>query len=333
MRALLIAAFVCCLAAALAHAAVIGKATVTAEQAPVMSGKQVIATAKKGDTFDVTEEKGDWFGVAPSQGWIHKGNVRYEAGTPPAGGSLAGPVWARIILDEEFFPKGSTWIAAESAYAALQQFGIPGPPSPGIANILGMTAGMSEARLTPASLTARYGPGRTEPSPGGKDFGVTYHMYGPLGFGIAPGEKGYSWLKAEERLFKAGFVKAARDALAAAGADPQADAASWKARIKAVPDVFLAPYLEASRMLKAKGAHATFTYSPNPDLPNWDVAFPAPPPEEVLKLIEDRLKGRMFRAVSGLYVFCNKSKTQPDISAEEASAIWNQAAKKAFGEK
>jgi hypothetical protein len=61
-------------------AAVIGKATVTADQAPVLSGKQVIATAKKGDTFDVTEAKGDWFGVAPSQGWIHKGNVRYEPG-------------------------------------------------------------------------------------------------------------------------------------------------------------------------------------------------------------------------------------------------------------
>jgi hypothetical protein len=70
--------------AAAAHAAVIGKATVTAEQAQVMSGKQVIATAKKGDTFDVTEEKGDWFGVAPSQGWIHKSNVRYEPGSPGA---------------------------------------------------------------------------------------------------------------------------------------------------------------------------------------------------------------------------------------------------------
>jgi hypothetical protein len=83
MRTLLCLAIVSLAAAA--HAAVIGKATVTAEQAPVMSGKQVIATAKKGDTFDVTELKGDWFGVAPSQGWIHKSNVRYEpAGPAPA---------------------------------------------------------------------------------------------------------------------------------------------------------------------------------------------------------------------------------------------------------
>ena len=66
-----------------APAAVIGKAVVTADQAPVMSGKQVISTARKGDTFDVTEVKGDWFGVAPSQGWIHKSNVRYEPAAPP----------------------------------------------------------------------------------------------------------------------------------------------------------------------------------------------------------------------------------------------------------
>ena len=83
MRNLVCIGIIC--VATAAHAAVIGKATVTADQAPVMSGKQVIATAKKGDTFDVTEVKGDWFGVAPSQGCIQKNNVRYEPIAPPVG--------------------------------------------------------------------------------------------------------------------------------------------------------------------------------------------------------------------------------------------------------
>jgi hypothetical protein len=65
-----------------AHAAVIGKAVVTADQAPIMKGKETVATAKKGDVLDVTQENGDWFGVAPTQGWIHKSNVRYEPAAP-----------------------------------------------------------------------------------------------------------------------------------------------------------------------------------------------------------------------------------------------------------
>jgi len=54
-----------------------GKVTVTAEQAPVMQGKETVLTAKKGDVFDVSEFRGDWYGVLPSRGWIHKANVRY----------------------------------------------------------------------------------------------------------------------------------------------------------------------------------------------------------------------------------------------------------------
>ena len=81
MRALLCAGILCAAVAA-GHAAVIGKATVTAEQAPVMQGKDTVLTAKKGDVFDVNEIAGDWYGVLPSRGWIHKANVRYEASLP-----------------------------------------------------------------------------------------------------------------------------------------------------------------------------------------------------------------------------------------------------------
>jgi hypothetical protein len=48
-----------------------------------MQGKDTVASVKKGDVLDVTEVKGDWFGVAPTLGWIHKSNVRFEATAAP----------------------------------------------------------------------------------------------------------------------------------------------------------------------------------------------------------------------------------------------------------
>jgi len=81
MRTLL-CVWIVCTVAGFAWAGGLGKVTVTAEQAPLMQGKETVLTAKKGDTFDVSGVKGDWFGVLPSRGWIHKGNVKYEAPSP-----------------------------------------------------------------------------------------------------------------------------------------------------------------------------------------------------------------------------------------------------------
>jgi hypothetical protein len=115
MRVLLGAAVLCIVASA-AQAAVIGKATVTAEQAPVMQGKDVVLTAKKGDTFEVSEVKGDWYGVAPSRGWIHKANVRFEPAAFPVGDQTIAPAsgtkepaWAVIILKSGLVPKEVRW--------------------------------------------------------------------------------------------------------------------------------------------------------------------------------------------------------------------------------
>jgi len=101
MRTLLCATTVCLLTAAVLGAG-IGKVTVTAEQAPIMQGKEVVLTAKKGDTFDVAEIKGDWYGVLPSRGWIHKANVRFEpnvaerpAGAPVTGEKASAPASAQ----------------------------------------------------------------------------------------------------------------------------------------------------------------------------------------------------------------------------------------------
>jgi len=113
MRTLLCAGILLAVASA-AHAAVIGKATVTADQAPIMRGDETIATVKKGDILDVTKVKGNWFGLDPSQGWIHKSHVRYDPILPaspaappvlaPAGGQkeltldLGGGVTMKMVL-------------------------------------------------------------------------------------------------------------------------------------------------------------------------------------------------------------------------------------------
>ena len=87
--------------------ATIGKVTVTAEQTPIMQGKETLLTAKKGQAFDVSEVKGDWYGVLPSHGWIHKANVRFEpvapgpiqkAEAPALATSADGavPEWAKV---------------------------------------------------------------------------------------------------------------------------------------------------------------------------------------------------------------------------------------------
>jgi len=106
MRGLLFLGIICALDSA-AQGVVMGKVTVTAEQAPIVQGKETVLTAKKGAIFDVSEVKGEWYGVLPSRGWIYKANVRYEPVAPasvlnaeaptaatPAGGAV--PVWAKV---------------------------------------------------------------------------------------------------------------------------------------------------------------------------------------------------------------------------------------------
>ena len=56
----------------------IGQLTVIAEKASIYRGKDVVGTAKKGDTFAVSAIKGDWYGVLPTRGWIHKKFIEYQ---------------------------------------------------------------------------------------------------------------------------------------------------------------------------------------------------------------------------------------------------------------
>jgi len=58
---------------------VLGHATVVAESAPIYRGKEQIATAKKDEKLEVTQVRGDWYGVIPAGGWLHKKYVDYTA--------------------------------------------------------------------------------------------------------------------------------------------------------------------------------------------------------------------------------------------------------------
>lgn len=78
MRTVLVLGWIgiCC---ATGSAEVLGKVTVVTDDALVHRGATVIAKAKKGQTYEVTGINGDWYGVMPVSGWIHKKHVRFEA--------------------------------------------------------------------------------------------------------------------------------------------------------------------------------------------------------------------------------------------------------------
>jgi len=66
-----------------------GTVTVTAEKAPIMQGKEKVATTNRGETFCVFQVKGDWYAIQysimPSKGWIHKDNVTFKPPSCPLG--------------------------------------------------------------------------------------------------------------------------------------------------------------------------------------------------------------------------------------------------------
>jgi S1-C subfamily serine protease len=63
------------------EAAVIGRAVVTADSAPILDKERVIATARKGDVLEVVQVSGEWYMVKPALGWVNRKNLTYT----PAG--------------------------------------------------------------------------------------------------------------------------------------------------------------------------------------------------------------------------------------------------------
>ena len=60
----------------------------TSDEAPIYKGKEVAARAKRGDKLNVSSVKGEWYGVIPAGGWVHKKHVEYVAIS--ANGETAG---------------------------------------------------------------------------------------------------------------------------------------------------------------------------------------------------------------------------------------------------
>jgi len=67
-----------------ACAEVVGRATVTADEAPIYRGQEVVGKAKKGDVLEITMIRGDWYGAVPANGWIHKKFVSFEPASAQA---------------------------------------------------------------------------------------------------------------------------------------------------------------------------------------------------------------------------------------------------------
>jgi hypothetical protein len=141
--------------------------------------------------------------------------LKFVVFAPPPSRPL--PAWVRIVEDETLFPKGEVWQRAEAEYKAGREAGPEGTeqntgkftgydPS----DLIGLGGILGGAALTPETLRDRYGVPAIETPADGPDKGVTYHMYGPIGFGLAPGDKFYTYLRAERSLLEHGFMNEAK---------------------------------------------------------------------------------------------------------------------------
>ena len=132
--------------------------------------------------------------------------LKFVVFAPPPGVPL--PAWVRIVEDEMLFPKGEIWRRAEAEYKAGREAGKFTGYDP--SDLIGLSGALGGAALTPETLRDKYGVPAIETPADGPDNGVTYHMYGPIGFGLAPGDKFYTYLRAERSLLEHGFMSEAK---------------------------------------------------------------------------------------------------------------------------
>ncbi len=60
---------------------ILGTATIKVQQAHVRKGRKILATVEKGETLDVIQIKGNWYGVLPYEGWLHKNDIIFKKGS------------------------------------------------------------------------------------------------------------------------------------------------------------------------------------------------------------------------------------------------------------
>jgi len=121
-----------------------------------------------------------------------------------------------------------------------------------------------------------------------------------------------------------------------AAPDPQPikspELAQLEDKIKRVPVEYLAVYREASAILKREDKDGSFTYSPQRNRPDLEISLPAPAPDDVMPLIDSRLRG--FTAGEVPYelrgVWCGRG-DKPGATAVHAGEVWKRAMAKVFG--
>jgi len=132
--------------------------------------------------------------------------LKFIVFAPPPGAPL--PAWVRIVEDEALFPGGEVWRRAEETYKAGREAGRFAGYDP--SDMIGLAGALDDAGIAPEKVRDKYGVPAIETPPDWPDKRVTYHMYGPIGFGLAPGDKFYTYLRAERSLLEHGFINEAK---------------------------------------------------------------------------------------------------------------------------
>ena len=122
---------------------------------------------------------------------------------PKAGSPANAPMWARIVLDEQFSARGKVWALQEELYGILKANGrAPGK----LDRIFCMGSALRDTGLPIEAFLKKYGPGTLNQE---LQRGTDYHVYGQIALGSKPGEDHFTSLCAYERLFDRGFVSSA----------------------------------------------------------------------------------------------------------------------------
>ncbi len=112
----------------------------------------------------------------------------------------AGPRWARIVLDEGLFPDGMAWASLSNRFAMASTDGL----SPWDRLALDLTP-----PVPVAALADRHG----SPEMVDQSEGTEWHCYGPLAFGVKPGEDQYRRARAPIKMMRQGLAVLAREAV------------------------------------------------------------------------------------------------------------------------
>jgi len=157
------------------------------------------------------------------------------------------PAWVRIVLDEGFSNKGKVWKLVQDIYGDLATLSIP---NGGPEDAFSIGAGFVEKAggLSIEVFRTKHGEGQIEKTAKG----VTYYCFGPLALGFKIGDKYFTWLRAPNRMFRDGFVEAAKKRSEPEGKQ-QLWRTSWTAFGQRLSDLFAAEVSLSALKTESKG--------------------------------------------------------------------------------